>query len=127
MSKTQTNTQFDKFFKETNDFGTQYSDACTKSGKIFMKGCEEMFGTFFSLAQASAEKQSLFAKEAMGVKTINEFAEVQNKIAQANFDDFVSNATKISEISTKLLTESAEPVNAQMTKVIKKASESMAA
>ncbi len=127
MSKTQTQTQIDKFLQETSEFGTQYTDACTKSGKIFMKGCEEMFGTFFSLAQSSAEKQSKFAKEAMSVKTINEFAEVQNKIAQANFDDFVSSATKISEISTKILTDSAEPVNAQMTKVIKKASESVAA
>ncbi len=125
MSKTQT--QFDKFLKETNDFGTQYTDACTKSGTIFMKGCEEMFGTIFSIAQSTAEKQSNFAKEAMGVKTINEFAEVQNKIAQANFDDFVNGATKISELGTKLLTESAEPVNTQMTKVMKKASETMAA
>ncbi len=125
MSKTQT--QLDKFLKETNDFGSQYTDACTKSSAIFMKGCEEMFGAIFSIAQSTAEKQSKFAKEAMGVKTINEFAEVQNKIVQANFDDMVSGATKISEISTKLLTESAEPVNAQMTKVMKKASESMAA
>lgn len=127
MSKTQTQNQMDKFLKETSEFGSEYTDACTKSGKIFMKGCEEIFGAFFSIAQSSAEKQSKFAKEAMSVKTINEFAEVQNKIAQANFDDFVSSATKISELSTKILTESAEPVNTQMTKVMKKASEAVAA
>ena len=66
-------------------------------------------------------------KEAMSSKTINEFAEVQNKIAQSNFDDFMAGATKLTEISTKLITESAEPVNAQIGKAIKKASESMAA
>lgn len=125
MSKTQN--QFDKFLKETNDFGTQYTEACTKSSSIFMKGCEEIFGAFFSIAQDSAQKQSKFAKDVMGIKNINEFAEMQNKAAQSSFDDMMNGATKISEISTKILTESAEPVNAQMTKIMKKASESVAA
>lgn len=127
MSKAQaTKGQFDNFFKETNDFGTQYTDACAKSTSIFMKGCEEIFGTMMSLAQTSTEKQSKFVKEALSVKSINEFAEIQNKITQSNFDDFVAGATKISEIGTKVLTDSAEPVNEQVTKVIKKASESVA-
>lgn len=119
--------QFDKLIKETSEFGAQYSEACTKSGTILMKGLEDIVGTVMSLAQASAEKQAKFAKEAFGVKTINEFAEVQNKIAKTNFDDFVAGATKISEISVKILTESAEPVNAQVTKVMQKATQSMAA
>lgn len=125
MSKT--TTQFDKFLKETNDFGSGYSDACTKSSTIFMKGFENIMSTMMTLAQDSAEKQATYMKEAMSSKTINEFADVQNKIAQASFDDFVSNATKISEISVKVLTESAEPVNTQVTKSVQKATKSMAA
>ncbi len=30
--------QFDKLMKETSDFGTQYSEACTKSSAILMNG-----------------------------------------------------------------------------------------
>ncbi len=127
MSKAQSQTQFDKFAKEANDLGAQYTDAYTKSSSILMKGCEEIFGAVISMAQKSAEKQAKFAKEAMSSKTINELAEVQSKIAQANFDDFVAGATKISELSTKIITDSSEPVNAQITKSIKKASESVAA
>ena len=63
----------------------------------------------------------------MSSKTINEFAEIQNKIAQTSFDDFMSGATKISEIGVKVITESSEPVNAQVTRAIQKATESMAA
>ncbi len=120
-------TQFDKFIKDTTDIGTQYSDACTKSNAILMKGFEDIMGTVMSLAQSSAEKQAAFMKEALSSKTINEFAEVQNKIAQANFDDIMSGATKISEISVKVLTDSAEPVNAHFTKTMQKATESVAA
>ena len=125
MSKTAT--QFDKLIKDTTDFGAGYSEACTKSGAILMKGVEDIVSTMVSLAQSSAEKQAKFVKEAMGSKTINEFAEVQNKIAQTSFDDFMVGATKISEISAKILTDSSEPVNAQIAKAMKKATQSVAA
>ncbi|MGH1403946.1 MAG: phasin family protein [Alphaproteobacteria bacterium] len=125
MSKT--TAQFEKLIKETTDFGASYSEACTKSAGIIMKGAEDIVGAMMSLAQNSAEKQSKFMKEAMGVKTINEFAEVQNKIAQTNFDDFMAGATKISEISAKVLTEGVEPVSAQVSETINKATQRMAA
>lgn len=119
--------QFDKIMKETSDFGTQYSDAYAKSSAIAMKGFEDIVGAVMSLAQDNAEKQANYIREAMSVKTINEFAEVQNKVAQTNFDDFMSGVTKISEISAKVLTESVEPVNEQMSKAIQKATQAMAA
>ncbi len=125
MSKT--TAQFEQLIKETTDFGASYSEACTKSAGIIMKGAEDIVGTVMSLAQSSAEKQSKFMKEAMGVKTINEFAEMQNKIAQTNFDDFMSGATKISEISTKVLTDGVEPVSAKISEVINKATQRAAA
>jgi phasin family protein len=118
---------FDKLTKDAADMSREYSDACVKSSTILMKGFENIMGALVSMAQTSAEKQARFLKEAMSSKTINEFAEVQNKIAQANFDDFMSSATKISEMGVKVLTESSEPVNSQMTKAIQKATESMAA
>ncbi len=124
---TKTATQFDKIMKDTTEFGSQYSDACTKSTAIMMKGFEDIVGTVMSLAQSSAEKQAKFVKEAMGSKTINEFAEIQNKIVQTNFDDFMAGATKISEIGVKVLTDSSEPVNAEINKVVQKATKAMAA
>ncbi len=126
MGKATTN-QFDKIMKETSDFSTQYSDAYAKSSAIAMKGFEDIVGAVMSLAQDTAEKQANYIREAMSVKTINEFAEVQNKVAQANFDDFMSGVTKTSEITGKVLTESVEPVNEQMSKAIQKATQAMAA
>jgi phasin family protein len=121
------NVAFDQFGKDASDISREYSDAVMKSGTILMKGCENMVSVMMSIVQSSAEKQARLLKEAMSSKTINEFAEIQNKIAQTSFDDFMSGATKISEISVKVITESSEPVNAQVTRAIQKATESMAA
>ena len=49
------------------------------------------------------------------------------EIAQASLDDIMSAATKLSEMSVKLLTESAEPISEQMGKTMRKASEAVAA
>lgn len=118
---------FDKISNETMNFSKDCSEACAKSGQIFMKGFEDIIGAVVSLVQTSAEKNAKFVKEAMSSKTINEFAEVQTKMAQSSFDDFMSGATKISELSVKILSEGSEPVNAHITKAVQKATESMAA
>lgn len=125
MSKTAT--KLDKMIKDSTEFSSNYSDACTKSTSILMKGLEDIVGTAMSLVQNSTEKQTKFVKAAMSSKNINDFADIQTKIVQENYDDLVAGATKISEISAKILTDSAEPVSAELNKVIQKATDAMAA
>lgn len=128
MSKANTQKNpFDKISNETMTFSKDCSDACAKSGQIFMKGFEDIIGAVVTLVQSAAEKNAKFVKEAMSSKTINEFADLQSKMAQASFDDFMSGATKISELSVKILSEGAEPVNAHITKAVQKATEALAA
>ena len=74
-----------------------------------------------NITQATAEKQAQLAKELMASKTLNEMAETQNKIAQSQFNDFMANSTKLSEMSVKLLTEASEPINKQMNKAMNQA------
>lgn len=119
---TQSTTQFDKLAKDATTAGRESFEAFTKSYSILTKGCENIIRTSVELSQNAAEKQAAYAKQALSCKTINEFAEIQNKIAQSNFDDFMSGMTKLSEISTKILTESAEPLNEQINKTVQKMS-----
>ncbi len=119
--------QIDKIMKDTADFNTGYSEACTKSCSIFMKGMEDVMGAMMSFAQDTSKKQAELVKEVMSIKNVNEFSEIQNKLLKSGFDDFVSGATRISEISSKVLTDSAEPMNAQMTQAVKKATKAKAA
>lgn len=119
--------QFEKFSSEGAEQARQVSDNMMKSSTLFMKGMEQLMKTCMSMAQDSAEKNSEAMKQLMACKTINDFTEAQNKLAQQNFDDMMQNATKLSEICIKVCTEACDPINEQLSKAIKKASEQMAA
>ncbi len=124
---TQSKTQFDAFSKDATDASRESVEAIIKSSTIFAKGFEDIMRVSAELAQDAAEKQARYVKEAMSSKTLNEWSEAQSKIAQANFDDFVAGATKISEMGIKVLNEASKPVNDQVGKAVKKASKSVAA
>ena len=126
-SKTSAPYQFDQLAQEAASASRENIDALTKSGTIVAKGFEEIIREAMSFAQSAAEKQMQYAKEAMSVKTINEFSDVQNKIAQSNFDDAMASATKITELGTKVLTDAIEPLNNQVTKTVQKATDAVAA
>ncbi len=124
---TQGKTQFDKLAQDAAKNGKESVDAFIESGNVFMKGIEDITKTCMSLAQNSAEKNSQVVQAMLGCKTINEFAEAQNRWAQQNFDDFMAGTTKLSELSVKVASDIMEPINDQMNKSIKKVSESLAA
>jgi phasin family protein len=124
---TQGKTQFDKFAQEAAVSSKEQVDAFMKSGGVFMKGFEEILKTYVSMSQTTAEKNSQAVKSFLGCKNLNDFTEAQNKFARQNFEDFMSGATKLSELSIKVTTESFAPINDQMSKTIKKATESVAA
>lgn len=119
--------QFDQFTKEAANINREGIDAIVKSGTIFAKGFENIIRESIGLAQSATEKQMQLAKDAMTSKTINEFSDAQNKIAQSSFDDFMSGTTKITELGVKVLTEAIEPINDQVAKSVQKATEAVAA
>ncbi len=121
------NKQFDKIAQDAAVMGQDQIDALVKSSTIFAKGMEDIVKTCMEIAQEAGEKSQAVAKTMMSCKTLNEFTDVQTKLAQASFDEFMTNATKISEQSVKLCTDALEPINDQMGKAIKKASDAMAA
>ncbi len=116
-----TNKQFEKFTQDAANYGQEQVEAFVKSGTILAKGMEDIMKTCMSLAQTQAEKGQEAAKTIMACKTLNEFTEAQSKLAQDSFDDFMSGATKLSELSIKVATESLEPINDQVGKAMKKA------
>ncbi|MEM6781721.1 MAG: phasin family protein [Pseudomonadota bacterium] len=124
---TQSPFQFDKITQEASAMGQAQMEAAMKSSNTFMKGMEDMMKTYMEMMQDSTEKSAEAMKSVMACKTLNEYTEAQNKIAQASFDDFMAGATKLSEMSVKICTEACEPINDQLTKSMQKASKAMAA
>lgn len=121
------NKQFDKFTQDAAVLGQDQMDALVKSTTIFQKGMEEIVKTVSQIAQEAGEKNAAATKTLFSCKTLNEFAEAQSKLAQSSYDEFLSNATKLSELSVKLCTDSFAPINDQMGKTMKKATDSAAA
>lgn len=118
---------FEKFKNEAANTSRQGFEACAKSGNVLVQGAEQFFKTYVSIAQASAERQGEAFKQLLACKTLNEVTETQNKIAQDNFEELMQATTKLSEISIKIATEVFEPINEEVSKTIKKASEKVAA
>ncbi len=121
------NKQMEKMAQDAAVLGQDQMDALIKSTTIFTKGMEDIMKTCMDIAQQAGERSQTVAKTVMSCKTLNEFTDVQTKLAQSSFDEFMTNATRISEKAVKLCTDAMEPMNNQMGKSIKRASDSMAA
>lgn len=119
--------QYEKMSGDAGATSRQGVEAWTKSASCFAKGAESMMKTMMSMAQENSERSSSAWKSLLAAKTITEMSEAQNKLAQQSFEDAMAAATKISEMTIKLCTESLEPINDQVTKTVKKASEGFAA
>lgn len=117
------NKQFDKIAQDAAVAGQDQVDALVKSSTILAKGVEDIIKTCMEITQETTEKSQSVAKTIMSCKTLNEFMDVQTRLAQASFDDFLSNATRISEKAVKLGTDVFEPINDQMGKSLKRASD----
>lgn len=115
--------QYEKMGEEAQNFMRQNAESCSKTSQSFAKGAEKMMKTIAEVAQESAQRNSESFKALMACRTINEFAEAQNKMMQQNFDDAMSTATKLSEMAIKICNEAVEPINGQMAKAMKKMSE----
>lgn len=119
--------QYEKLSADAANASRQGVDSFMKSSTTFMKGAEQILKEIAAISQKSAERNTEAFKALLACKTLNELTEAQNKIAQQNFDDIMTASTKISEMSIKLATEAFEPINDQVTKGMKKATEAMAA
>lgn len=122
-----TTQKFEKLTAEAAAHQQEQLEAVIKSGNLFLAGTQDLLKTYAGLAQQSVEKNSEAVKTLLGCKTLNELTETQTRLAQESFEGFINNATKLSELSVKLATESFEPLNAQLNKTVKKASEAAAA
>lgn len=119
--------QYEKFSGDAAGSMRQGIESCVKCSTSLAKGAEQMFKTMSEIAQESSQRNSEAYKALLACRTLNELAEAQNKLMQQNFDEAMSTATKLSEMAIKICNEACEPLNGQMTKTMKKMSESMAA
>ena len=124
---TEKTVKYEKVVQDLAKNGQESMEVYMKSCGIFMKGVEELTRSQVTFAQGFAEKQMKYVNDALKVKTLNEWSDVQNEVAQNTFKELMDNATTASEKYVKLVTDAFEPLNVQVGKTLKKATESVAA
>lgn len=120
-------TDFEKTANDAAAFGKEQMEAYAKVTSAMAKGSEELLKACITLSQEAAEKNAAAVKALMACKTLNELTETQGKLVQEGVEGMISSMTKLSELGVKIASESLEPINAQYSKAMKKAGESMAA
>lgn len=119
--------KFDQFSQDAAQAGREQVEAFVQSGTILAKGMEGFVKAYTTLAQETAEKNAQAFKSLMACKTLNEFTEAQSTLARQNLDGLMAGMTQLSELGVKLATEAYEPINDQVSKAVKKATDLMAA
>lgn len=116
-----------KQVEDMMSMGKDSTDAWMKFSSIFAKGMEGMMKACMDRAQVAGEKNADVMKSLMACKTINEFTETQNRIAQQSFEEAMSATAQMSEMSVKMMMDAFEPINKQVSEAMKKANDAIAA
>ena len=95
--------------------GKDNVEAAVASGAAYTKGVETIAGEWMAFAKTSLEQNMANAKAVMGAKTVQEMFELQAGFAKNNFDEFVSQSTKVGELAAKVAQDTMEPINARVT------------
>ena len=93
--------QFEKFskgFEGLTTFGQENVDAIVKSSEIAAKAAEGIGTEISAYSKKSFEDSVAAAQDFASAKTLTELFEKQTSFAQASFEGFVSQATKMNEI-----------------------------
>ncbi len=117
------NKNFDKITQDATASAQEQFDAFSQFASSYAKGLEQWTKTYVELTQQTTGELAESAKALLACKTINEYADAQTKFAQASFEKIMGNATKLSELSIRMANDSMQPLNEQMNKAIKKASD----
>lgn len=119
--------KFEKFSQDAANSSKEMLEASIKCSNIAVKGGQEISGLCASHIQQLSKASVDAAKNLMTCKTLTECAEEINKATQQNWDASVKNSTKVAEMMSKIVADCMEPLNTQINKAIKKATDSMAA
>ncbi len=114
---------FEKMSQEAANVGKETMEACQKSASILAKNSQACMTSYMAMLQSAAEKQSRLMKDMLGKKTINEMSETLQSASQESFSEAMENMSKLSEQSIKAMMDCCEPLNTQMNKAAKKASD----
>lgn len=102
-----------KSYEDVVAFNKANVEAAVLAGNKLAAGMEEVTKEFFGYTSKSFESAMENAKAVSTCKTATEVAQLQQKTAKDNWDSFVAESTKLSEMGTVIAKSAVEPIQAR--------------
>jgi phasin family protein len=107
---------------DTNIMMRDAINAILQSSTILTKGCEEMCDSMSTLMQKSLENGALASRAIIKAKSVNDVMDVQSGLMKSGFDSIMAETNRITQLSSRIAQEAAEPVAQHMNAAITKLS-----
>jgi phasin family protein len=101
-------------------------DALIAAGETFGKVAEEMSQAVFDYNQKAFDASVENAKKLMECKTFQDVIELQSKIAQQQYDAFVAEQGKLSDVAMKAANDIAAPLQSRLSETVERFSKTAA-
>ena len=95
-------------------FGKETVEAYTKAANVAAKGAETLHNEIFAYSKQSMEDTMAAAKALMTTKSVHEAFELQSDFAKTQFEGYVAQMTKLSEIYAAAAKDSFAPIQGRV-------------
>lgn len=122
--------RFDAVAKSVDDaarLSKEQVDAMVSAGNVAAKGFETINAEVMAFTKSQIEDQISATKAMMGVRTLQDFIELQNDFAKSAFEAYTAHTTKLSEVAAKTAQEAFAPINTQFQAAVEKMVKPLAA
>ncbi|HAX91244.1 MAG TPA: hypothetical protein DCY07_03425 [Rhodospirillaceae bacterium] len=112
---------------EMNTMMRDTVNATLQSVSIMTKGCGDLCDSLSTLMQKSLEQSVKISQSMMTATSMDDLVSTQNTVLKGNFDTIMSDLNNLSQMSSRIAQQAAEPVTKHVNASITKISKSRAA
>lgn len=116
-----------KGYDDMASFNRENLDAVVETSNIVAKGVEDLGKAVTTFTQSAFETSLATTKKMFAAKNFQEVVDLQNAWAKETLDGFLGESAKLHEMSLKLATSAAVPMNQRVGKAIERMSKPLAA
>ncbi|MDD3182937.1 MAG: phasin family protein [Alphaproteobacteria bacterium] len=112
---------------EMNSMLRDTVNATLESVSIMTKGCSDMCNSLSNLVQKQLDQSMTVGQSMMSTTNVNDLVTNQNSMLKTTFDSMMSDITNLSQMSSRIAQQAAEPVAKNLNSSLSKISKSKAA
>lgn len=101
-------------YSQFNELGQETLDAVIKSADIATRGIEAINQESLAFSKQSLEDGVAVTQAAMGVRSAQEWFEIQSDFTRAAFDNYLEQVNKLTDLVSATVRDASEPLNSRV-------------